>query len=103
MDENEDVVRLKARLVARGFSQVYEIDYMDIFASVAKLASLRILLIIAAAEDLEIHQMNVVTAFLISNLEKEIYIKQSKDFDTKEKLICKLQKELYDLKQSARI
>jgi Reverse transcriptase (RNA-dependent DNA polymerase)/gag-polypeptide of LTR copia-type/Integrase core domain len=103
MDENGDVVRFKARLVARGFSQVYGIDYMDTFAPVAKLASLRILLALAAAEDLEIHQMDVVTAFLIPDLKEEIYMVQPEGFDSKERLVCKLQKGLYGLKQSARI
>ena len=102
-DENGDVVRFKARLVARGFSQIYGIDYMDTFAPVAKLASLRILLAIAAVEDLEIHQMDVVTAFLIPDLEEEIYMVQPEGFDGKEGLVCKLQKGLYGLKQSARI
>lgn len=102
-DENGHVVRFKARLVARGFSQIYGIDYMDTFAPVAKLASLRILLAIAAVEDLEIHQMDVVTAFLIPDLEEEIYMVQPEGFDGKEGLVCKLQKGLYGLKQSARI
>jgi hypothetical protein len=102
-DEKGDVVRFKARLVARGFSQVYGIDYMDTFAPVAKLASLRILLAIAAAEDLEIYQMDVVTAFLIPDLDEEIYMAQPEGFETNEGLVCKLQKGLYGLKQSARI
>src|SRR6266480_7525336 len=58
------IVRLKARLVARGFSQIYGIDYLDTYAPVVKLASIRILLAIAAIYRLEIHQMDVVTAFL---------------------------------------
>ena len=103
MDENGDVVRFKARLVARGFSQVYGIDYMDTFAPVAKLASLRILLVIAAVKDLEILQMDAVTAFLIPDLEEEIYMVQPEGFDEKKELVCKLQKGLYGLKQSARI
>ena len=58
------IVRLKARLMARGFSQIYDVDYLDIYAPVVKLASIRILLAIAAIYGLEIHQMDVVTAFL---------------------------------------
>ena len=76
---------------------------MDTFAPVAKLAALCILLAIAAAEDLEIHQMDVVTAFLIPEPEEEIYMEQPEGFDMKEGLVCKLQKVLYGLKQSARI
>src|SRR5256714_1962961 len=66
------IVRLKARLVARGFSQIYGIDYLDTYAPVIKLASIRIVLAIAAIFGLEIHQMDVVTAFLAGELEEEI-------------------------------
>jgi len=50
------IVRLKARLVARGFSQIYGIDYLDTYAPVVKLASIRILLSLAAIYSLEIRQ-----------------------------------------------
>ena len=65
-------MRLQARLVARGFSQIYGVDYLDTYAPVVKLASIRILLAIAAIYRLEIHQMDVVTAFLAGDLEEEI-------------------------------
>ena len=101
-----NIVRFKARLVARGFSQVYGIDYLDTFAPVAKLAALRILFAIAALEDLEIHQMDVVTAFLLGGLEEEIYMEQPEGFEKTgrkgERLVCKVRKGLYGLKQSAR-
>jgi len=62
--------------MARGFSQIYGIDYLDTYAPVVKLASIRILLAIAAIFGLEIHQMDVVTAFLAGELEEEIYMEQ---------------------------
>ena len=71
-NEIGQVMRLKARLVARGFSQIYGVDYLDTYAPVVKLASIRILLAIAAIYGLEIHQMDVVTAFLAGDLEEEI-------------------------------
>src|SRR3984885_8291760 len=46
-NEMARIIRLKARLVARGFSQIYGIDYLDMYAPVVKLASIRILLAIA--------------------------------------------------------
>ena len=73
-------MRFKARLVVRGFSQVYGVDYLDTFAPVAKLETLRILLAIAAIEDLEIHQMDVVTTFLLRLLNEEIYMEQPERF-----------------------
>ena len=59
---------------------------------------------IGAAEDLEIHQMDVKTAFLNGDLEEEIYMAQPEGFTEpgKEHLVCKLHKSLYSLKQSPR-
>ena len=86
--------------------QIYGLDYLDIFASVAKLASLWIILAIAAIEDLEIHQMDVIAAFLAGDLDEEIYMEQSEEFrqgTEEEDLVCRLRKSLYDLKQISRI
>src|SRR5208282_822870 len=105
-NELATIVRLKARLVARGFSQIYGIDYLDTYAPVVKLASIRILLAIAAIFGLEIHQMDVVTAFLAGELEEEIYMEQPEGFEvgTKEDdLVCRLRKSIYGLKQAPRI
>ena len=105
-NERAIIVRLKARLVARGFSQIYSIDYLDTYALIVKLASIRILLAIAAIYRLEIHQMDVVTAFLAGELEEEIYMEQPEGFEvgTKEEdLVCRLRKSLYGLKQAPRV
>ena len=102
-DQYGRITHLKACIVARGFSQVYEVDYLETFAPVAKLASIRILFAIAAAMDLEIHQMDVVTAFLANELDEEIYMEQPKGFVDGNDMVCKLGKSLYGLKQSARL
>ncbi len=46
--------------------------------------------------------MNIISTYLCSNLKEDIYMKLLKDLDIK-KLICKLIKSLYELKQSARV
>src|SRR5277367_3800694 len=97
------IIRLKARLVARGFSQIYGVDYLDTYTPVIKLASIRILLAIAAIYGLEIHQMDVVTAFLARDLEEEIYMEQPEGFEIRNKeddLVCRLRKSIYSLKQA---
>ena len=76
----------KARLVAKGFTQKEGIDYEENFSLVAMLKSIGILLSIATCLDYEIWQMDVKTAFLNENLEKDIYI----EADRKENLVCKL-------------
>jgi hypothetical protein len=99
------VEKYKARLVEKGYSQVEGIDFGEIFSPVAKLTSIRFLLYIAAAFDLEVEQMDVKTTFLHEDLEEEIYMKQLEGFVVKGKkeLVRKLKKSLYGLKQSPRM
>jgi len=73
----EGGIRYKARLVARGFSQQEGIDYNEIFSPVVKHCSIRILLSLVTQLNLELHQMDVTTAFLHGNLEEKIYMKIS--------------------------
>jgi hypothetical protein len=101
---NGEVERYKARLVARGFTQTYGVDYNKTFALVTKFTSIHCILALAALEDMEIHQMDVKIAFLNGELEEEIYMEQPQGIVHQggEHLVCKLQKSLYGLKQSPR-
>ncbi len=96
---NGEVERYKARLVARGFTQTYGVDYNEMFAPVAKFTSIRCIFALAALEDMEIHRMDVKIAFLNGELEEEIYMEQPQGFmhQGSEHLVCKLQKSLYGL------
>eukprot|EP00253_Pinus_taeda_P027050 PITA_27050 len=60
--------KYKAQLVAKGYSQVPRIDFGDIFSLVAKIASIRLVLSVAAAFDFEVEQMDVKTTFLHEDL-----------------------------------
>jgi Reverse transcriptase (RNA-dependent DNA polymerase) len=97
------ISRYKARVVARGFSQQYGVDYYETFAPVVRMESLRILLAIAAIEDLEVHQMDVVTAYLTGVLPEEIYMAPPQGLPGAAQKVCRLNKGLYGLKQSARV
>ena len=103
-DATGEIVRHKARLVARGFSQVHGVDFNETFAPVAKFTTIRCIVALGASLDLEMHQMDVKTAFLNGNLEEEIYMEQPKGFVQRghEHLVCKLTKSLYGLKQASR-
>jgi hypothetical protein len=70
------VEKYKAQLVEKSYSQVEGIDFGDIFSPIAKLTSIRFLLSIVVAFDLEVEQMDVKTTFLHGDLEEEIYMKQ---------------------------
>jgi len=86
----------KARLVARGFTQTFGIDYNETFAPVAKFVSIRCILALVAIENMGIHQMDVKTTFLNGDLEEEIYMEQPEGFTQEgEHLVCKLHKSLY--------
>ena len=103
-NEDGSVDRSKARLVAQGYSQVKGLDYDEVFAPVARNTSVRSLLALANAHDLEIHQMDLKTAFLNSALDCEIYMSQPEGFvdPYRPSHVCKLKKSIYGLKQSAR-
>src|SRR5699024_10630542 len=94
--------RFKARLVALGYVQRPGIDFLETYAPVVKVSSLRILLSIVASLDLEIAQFDVSSAFLNGTLKETVYIKQAPGFDDKTGRICKLNKGLYGLHQSPR-
>ena len=96
--------RFKARFVAQGYSQVRGVDYEVVFSPVARYTSVRSLLALANAKDLEIHQMDVKTAFLNGSLDCEIYMSQPEGFVDPDRPnhVCKLKKSIYGLKQSAR-
>jgi hypothetical protein len=91
---NGEVERYKAKLVARSFTQTYGIYYNKQFALVAKFTSVRCILALAALEDMEIHQMDVKTAFFNVKLEEDIYMEQPQGFmhQRGEHFVCKLHK-----------
>ena len=96
----------KARLVIKGYEQCYRIDYQETFAPVAKFITIQILFALAAYFDWEIEHIDVITAFLNPNLHEEVYIEQPEGFvvtsASRGKLVCKLLKTLYRLKQASR-
>lgn len=101
-DERGNIAKFKARLVARGFSQRYGIDYDEVFAPVAKQQTLRMLLSVAGARGYEVKQYDVESAFLNGELSEEIYMRQPPGFKQSNKML-KLRKSLYGLKQAARV
>lgn len=99
-----EVERYKARLVAKGYSQRAGIDYDEVFAPVARLETIRLMISLAAQNKWRIYQMDVKSAFLNGYLEEEVYIEQPLGYVTKgqEHKVLRLKKALYGLKQAPR-
>lgn len=72
---NGDVERYKARLVVRGFTQEYGVNYYETFSPVVKFPSMRTILAIAASKNMLMKQFDIKTAFLNSELDETIYMK----------------------------
>jgi hypothetical protein len=101
-DENGQLSRYKARLVAQGYSQIPGIDFTETFAPVVRLESVRAALGIAAIKNLETGQMDIKGAYLNGTLEEEIYMRQPPGYNDGTGRVCRLHKTLYGLKQSGR-
>ena len=98
------IEKFKVRFVARGFSQIEGVDYDETFAPVAMYTSIWSLIYIAAEMGWQIHQMDVKTTFLNGLIEEEVYAEQPQGFEVlgQETHVCKLRRELYELKQALR-
>ncbi len=94
----------KVRLFAMGCRQIHGVDYNETFAPVVSLTTIRTIFALASYHDLELEQMDVVTAFLNGDLDEDIYMAIPDGFKNKynSSKVCKLQKSLYGLKQSPR-
>jgi len=89
----------KTRLVILGNHQVVGIDFNETFALVAKMVTIRIVLVVAAAKDWELHQMDVHNAFLHGDFKEDVYMQMSPGFSVQNQgMVCKLRKSLYGLR-----
>ena len=107
--------RPKARLVARGFTQIPGEDYNETFAPIVKASSIRTLFALAAQEDLLIFHLDIETAFLNGNLEENILVEIPPGFVfpppnftlpdelTIDDFVLQLNKALYGLKQASNV
>nr|GEY27045.1 hypothetical protein [Tanacetum cinerariifolium] len=103
-DEDQTVIRNKARLVAKEYAQEEGINFKESFASIARLEVVWIFIAYAAHKSFLIYQMDVKTAFLNGLMKDEVYVAQPDGFvdpDYLEK-VYRLRKALYGLKQAPR-
>jgi hypothetical protein len=94
----------KVRLVARGYSQTYGIDYDETFTLVAKMSTVKTLISCAANFGWPLHQLDVKNTFLHGDLQEEVYMEIPHGLSKPDIVgkVCRLKKSLYGLKQSPR-
>ena len=97
------IERYKARLVLQGFRQRYGVDYDAVFAPVVRTSTVRLFFTLIASRDLECHQIDIKNAFVQSELEEEIYMKQPPGCEDGSDAVLRLNKSLYGLKQAPRV
>jgi len=104
LNEQGEVIKNKARLVAQGYSQQEGIDYTETFSPVARLEAIRLLLSYAVNHNIILYQMDVKSAFLNGVIFEEVFVKQPPGFEDLKHPdhVYKLKKSLYGLKQAPR-
>jgi hypothetical protein len=102
--EHGVLTRNKARLVTKGYLQVEVLDFDETFAPVARLESIRMLLVYATHHSFKHYQMVVKSIFLNDPIKEEVYVEQSHSFESEgyPNHVYKLYKTLYELKQAPR-
>ena len=102
LHENGSISKFKARLVARGFSQLYGIDYTQTFAPTVRMDTLRVFFAIIALLNLETGQVDVNNAFTESTLREKIFMDVPQGMTVLKGKKLRIKRSLYGLKQSAR-
>ena len=102
LNEHGKIDKYKARLVAKGYTQQYGIDYSEVFAPVARMDTIRLILAIAAQEAWPLYQLDVKSTFLHGELDEEVYVDQPPGYEVRgaEHKVYRLHKALYGLKQA---
>lgn len=103
--DSENHVRYRARLVAKGFTQKFGIDFHETFSPVVRHSTLRMLIALSVNLELEITHLDVTTAFLNGKLHEQVFMRQPEGFIVpgQENKVLKLHKAVYGLKQSSRV
>ncbi|GKC29915.1 retrovirus-related pol polyprotein from transposon TNT 1-94 [Tanacetum coccineum] len=103
-DAENTVIRIKSRLVAKGYRQEEGFNFEESFALVARLEAVRMFVAYVAHKNFAIFQMDVKTTFLNGTLKEEVYVSQPDVFVDPDfpDHVYKLKKAMYGLKQSPR-
>ncbi|RVW69919.1 Copia protein [Vitis vinifera] len=98
LNSNGSINKHKARLVVKGYAQMFRVDFSETFALVARLDTIRMLLALAAQNDWNMHQMDVKSAFLNGYLEEDIFVDQLEGF-----IVKGMEEKVYLLKKALKV
>ena len=102
-----NIIRRKAKYVARGFTQQPGIDFDETFSPVMTLTTMRAIVAVATQENMVIKQIDIDNAYLYGELEEELYLEQSDGSEQTgangKQQVCRLRKAIYGLKQAGRV
>lgn len=102
---DDTIERFKARPVAKGYTQTYGIDYTETFTPLAKINTVRVMLLLVANSDWPLQQFDLKNALLHGELSEEVYMDLPLGYMIPERhnqKVCRLKKSLHGLKQSSR-
>jgi len=104
LNELVDVDKFKAQLVVKGYAQEYGVDYTEVFAPVAQMDTVRMIIVVAAQKGWGIYQLDVKSAFLHGEPKEDVFVEQPQGYEVarKKDMVYKLHKTLYGLKQAPR-
>lgn len=104
LNKSGKINRYKARLVANRYAQQYGIDYIEVYALMARLDTIYLIIALVAQGGWGIFQLDVISAFLHGEFSDEVFVQQPQGYKKKgeEHNVYKLNKALYSLKQALR-
>jgi hypothetical protein len=102
-ERHDEILRYNTRWIIRQFEQIEKLNYTKTFVSMIESINYKTMYVIIVVNDCKIEKMNVKMIFLYDKILEDVYVVQFTNFEQSVNQICKLNKALYDLKQSSRI
>ena len=102
VDKDGNIVKPKTRLVARGFSQVHTVDFLETYAPTPAASSVKLLVATAVKNDWELRQVDVKQASIQADLDFNVFLELPDGYGDKSSKVVKLNKSAYGLKQAGR-